>query len=931
MSIEFIGFENLPNTYIKEVAIYDYSETEMEIRTTVCIKDLPDGSIWFDTSELLAQFLKISVYYSTSREDSSEINSGNLDITTLQGIDSKSVKEPKMSEDNLIFEYSFSKIINKDTAHLSVYAFCYISKDQILENLGITVKKSYLGPIKAEKVIDGSALIDNAYVFMRENGEYWSGPVHQKDDGKYMIGSYHTDTPHESLRRMVVKNIKLKDLRSSSQSTERKSRDATNFISDLQVSYNPNTDVNALFMLNIKSLLIQNTKYGSFLEKATDSVIDQILQNFNIKLMTIERHRIQPHKQSGRLRSKAIKAKKTFSRKSIVKTYDQGGLIRNMTRLERRGVFDIVESELRSSASEKTRKRNEIFIEQLGDYKKISKISELFFNYGQGIRTFQFNDYELTDRTPGVYQYKMSLSFIDPINRFLRDLISSMKIDVSNIKRYVGYISRGSDISETPIDYKAICENYVTNYSYLYDLSNRNKQIMLAKNLNLLAPTAVSLESSKKFQKEYMDLYAEFIRFLDYDPEISTNRNTNVSIKSKDSLTARILIEKVFDKIVQPSLNKYGLGYMKSKQTDSLSMFSRIELQQRAEEETTSNYVEPPNFNSPDLPEDVNKGIRDISTNSTAHFGPVLAKDAGTSLSLKFENKAKFPKLNKFFNKAFAKTKDTSGITVTEPEIPQNIPPEDTGETFVDASKIIGSGQSFVDYNEVVDGYNIIDKEMSSTTKIDNTFGGFKNNRTFEVTLANTKKLTGAEAAALPNQLKAVIGGTTSATRESFVSSQTDLLANPSTKNYYEVKNFSVQSLVYIDEFMSDSNGNILLNKPVFKLMSSDNMNSLNKPVVCFLQAYTNNKFNIVEENKTSVLDSVFVLTDKDITVLPDRATNRQQSNYTIQDLTYEVMRSEIVVQTNQKVTVKINNSDDNTEAPVSPRLGTNINLFGNY
>ena len=128
MSIEFIGFENLPNTYIKEVAVYDHSETEMEIRTTVCIKDLPDGSIWFDTSELLAQFLKISVYYSTSREDSSEINSGNLDITTLQGIDSKSVKEPKKTEDNLIFEYSFSKIINNKIKEIAT-GLIYINEN----------------------------------------------------------------------------------------------------------------------------------------------------------------------------------------------------------------------------------------------------------------------------------------------------------------------------------------------------------------------------------------------------------------------------------------------------------------------------------------------------------------------------------------------------------------------------------------------------------------------------------------------------------------------------------------------------------------------------------------------------------------------------------------------------------------------------------
>ena len=68
MSIELVGFENLPNTYIKEVAIFDHSRTQMEVRTTVCVHDLKDGSIWSDTSEFLSQFIKISVFYSTDSD-----------------------------------------------------------------------------------------------------------------------------------------------------------------------------------------------------------------------------------------------------------------------------------------------------------------------------------------------------------------------------------------------------------------------------------------------------------------------------------------------------------------------------------------------------------------------------------------------------------------------------------------------------------------------------------------------------------------------------------------------------------------------------------------------------------------------------------------------------------------------------------------------
>lgn len=934
MSIELVGFENLPNAYIKEVALYEYSDTEMEVRTTVCVHDLQDGSIWSDTSEFLAQFIKISVLFSEDTNQSQDINSGNIDITTIKNIQSKSIKEPMKIEDNLVYQYTFSHITMKQPSHLNVYAFCHISKEQIMENLGIMTSKSYLGPIKAERIFNGSKLVQNAYAFARDNGEYWSGPVHQSSDGKYMIGSYHKNAAHEHVRRIIIKNTKIKDMMDIKRSYEKKSTEVSNILSDLQVSYNSDTDVNALFMLNVKSVLKQKTKHGSFLERASSAVVSEILRDFTIKLMTIERIRIKTHKQSGTLRSAAMKAQKAYSKKMICKSHDQNGVLRNMTRLEKRGTFDVVVSELRSNTEEPNRKTSEIFKEQLSDYKRISKITELFFDYGEEVRTFQFNDYEMTHNTAGEYQYKVNISFIDPINIFLREVTTAIKQDLSEIKKYVGHSSRMRDLTLSSVKYEELVESYVNNYSYIYEITNREKMDMISKKLNLLSPTTATLESTKKFEKEYRELYTEFISFLDYDPEISMRRNFAVSVKSKDSATARIMIDKTFDKIIKPSHNKYGFGYMGEGKMDSMRMLSKREYQSRIQQETESNFISDPNIRSPDLPDSVNSGLRDISTFSTTYVAPIFGKLNSATIGMGLDKSTPFDRVNMLINGArgLQRTNTPRDITTKPPSVPEQEPTPEGEEPFIDSSKIIGSSHEFVTYSEMKDSYNVVDKQTNSATKVDNSLNGYTNNRTFDIVLENTKLLSSEEATRLPNQLKAVIGGTTSATRNNYVSSAGDLLAAPTTKNYYEVNNFSVQQVAYIDGFMKDINNNIMLNKPVYKLMSLNNFSVLDKPVLCFLQAYTNNKFNITDENTTSVLDSVFIMTDRDIANVPDRETNQRQSNYNILDLDYFTMRSEIVVQTNQPVTVNISQTNDDTEQTSTiPIISTNVNLFGSY
>jgi len=117
--------------------------------------------------------------------------------------------------------------------------------------------------------------------------------------------------------------------------------------------------------------------------------------------------------------------------------------------------------------------------------------------------------------------------------------------------------------------------------------------------------------------------------------------------------------------------------------------------------------------------------------------------------------------------------------------------------------------------------------------------------------------------------------------------------------------------------------------------MLLSNFQLTSKPVICFLQSYTNNTFNITDENKVSVVDSSFIMSDIDITVKPNNQTIQDQPTYSTQDISYEFMNSNIVKQTNQRMTVKIQQTSDNSqpalEADISVPINLNTNLFGSY
>ena len=302
------------------------------------------------------------------------------------------------------------------------------------------------------------------------------------------------------------------------------------------------------------------------------------------------------------------------------------------------------------------------------------------------------------------------------------------------------------------------------------------------------------------------------------------------------------------------------------------------------------------------------------------------------SFGLKNVANVPFQKLNKALK--INRRKKEIGLSISSPKIVKQSPTEESDSSFIDSSKILGSNNEFVNYSEVVDSYNVADEISKSSIKISNSLTGFTKNRTFDSVLTKLKDVPEEETAMLPNQLKAVISGEDDSTRTNYSTPEGDLLADPETKNFFELNNFSVQELSYVDGFQADQYGNIMMDKPVYKIMNINNFSSVTKPVVCFMKNYTNNNFNITDEDTVSVIDSSFIMSDVDVTVKQEQTVPTETPNYSIQEINYEFMSSNIVVQTNQKLNVQIEQrAENNVTTPMQtitlPIIMTDT--FGTY
>jgi len=877
MSNELIGFENLPNAFIKEINITNINSKQDLYEVTIRVHDLPDRSVWSATQQDFFKLMRVALLFSTDLTESNSISNGKLDLSTLS-YETKSIMiEPKLIENNTYFELKFKKIFAIGLPNITAFAFCMISREDILSSMGIDLQRNYMGPIKSEKIIQSNNVVSNTNVFIRTDGSYWPGPVHEHN-GRFMEGSYHTSAPHNELTRLSVVNTKIKDNRETIQTSNSQQTTINNTTSKLYVSYSSETDINSIFMINMKSMLMKHTKYGKFLSNTNESVVSTLIKKMTFRMISIQRQRIKSNYRSTSMRSKKIKADKIFSRKNILNTQDD--VNRNVlkkTRFERNGAFDLLPGE----------------VEDTSDYKKIADIEELYFDYGKEIRTFQFTDYEMNFKTPGDYRYKIEFQFVDPTDKFLKEALSVMKTDLSSLSDYLGLFSQNRIVS---LNFNQLVKNYLDHYSYIYELRKASRINLSLKYINHINPATANKSSIFKFLKAYRDLYNNFLVFMDYDDK--KIKNNRLSVKSKENMSSRIIVEKVFDEIITPSKNTLSFSYL-PENTRKTAVYTKSAFLQKAEEEVEEEFVDQPNFSFDQTSSIVGGGFSDVQSTKTAFFGPKEFLNGP-----KKERMSNTRKGSSFLNSSIRDNRRPSGkMDVAVSVQPTPKPKQEVEEGgYLESSKILGSGHEFTGYTEQNDDFNKPSIRTKAQTKFNDSLTQFGSNRTFTATLEATRNISPDEARNLPNQLKAVINGQDSATRSNFIINGNDLLANPSTKNFFELKNFSVKEVVYVDSFEKDARGNLLLNKPVFKTLMLKDFEQLNSPALCFLKDYSNERFNISGAETIQAVNSVFVIADKDISSPRDEEETTTDPIYGTEETEYQFMNSNIVRQTNNVI-----------------------------
>jgi len=906
MTSQLVGFENLPNAFIKSVTITNSSTLEDSLEIIVRVHDLPDRSIWSSTEEFFYKLMRVGLVVATDKTESDLLTSGDLSPMSVKHMSKSLLFEPEETEDSAYFEIKFVKNIKVNLASVTIFAFCFISKMDISDSLGVTVRENYLGPIKSEKVFEASRVVALTNVFMRDDGTYWAGPVHDHN-GRFMEGAQHKSEPHNNLRKLSITNTKIKDKRETIVTQRPQSASVQSLISKLFVSYSSETDVNCMFMVNMKAMLLKHSKYGAFINKASEEIVDSLLNQMHFRMISIQRQRIKQSPRSLKAKSARNRVSKVFHKKNILNTQDDAQRrVLNKTRLERNGSFDVLPGE----------------IENTSDYKKIADIQEMFLDYGTELRTMQFTDYEMTSKTPGDYQYKIQLQFVDPVDKFLSTTLAIMKVDLSNLTQYLNRFRRNRMVID--LDVSETVSNYLKFYSYIYEINEFSRNNLALKFTSLIDAKSTDSNSVYKFLKIYKNLYADYLTFIDLDDQKRSNKL--LSIKSKEPFTSRITIDKTFEEIITPSNNSLTFSYLPENDNKKTAVYTKSVFLEQADRETEDQFVDQPSYSSKRVSDLVAASIADLQSTKTGFFGP--KEFVENFKKNKIRNTLEGAKrLNKSLSKKTRKSSYASkimppGLLIqTVKPVSQDI----TGEKYVESDEILGPNHEFVSYDNVNDDYNRPSVKTKTQKKFLDTFSGFKNNRSVATTVDNIENISPMEAQTLPNQLKAVVNGESEATRSNFMSDQNDLLSHPTTKNLYELKNFSVKEVVYIDGFEKDKNGNLLLNKPMHKTLLLKDFEKLQKPTLCFLKDYVNEKFNITGEEEVQSINSVFIISDRDISAPQKERVSTTASIYKTQDMEYQFMSSNTVKQTNVSIDTPVSPPTSSPTVSTTPTRSTGM------
>ena len=404
--------------------------------------------------------------------------------------------------------------------HLSIFAMTVLETGAVATSrqaYAKQIKPKTQGHTTAEVVIRRGTVKNNAYVYMTPDNGIWAGPMHFQEGkgqqhapsvatsrrsrrrrpprrarrgqfvrqdrrfrspveattGAYMAGAFHSSQPHPILKQQSIPNFIVDDYRLLNEAKEarlqlrpdllekqqnkrrgkrhktpetNKIRKKEKYMSNLYVSRSPSNASNFMFHVDFEKIIRFETQFGKLLETTDPQAKLSILSKSKIKNLRIFRHRV---KRFGKEDSKDAEWP---------------------TRTE---LIAYAAEEYAGNLAMKTREAYPDNANINKAPKLVGAIKEIKVAGSKNLRSFAVSDYDMSDRTDGLFQYSISFQIEDGTIEFAKENLSRLGRAKAELRRYHDQSARQD------------------NYDSVIDGNKRSYQLRLEKKYPLPPKTAL--------------------------------------------------------------------------------------------------------------------------------------------------------------------------------------------------------------------------------------------------------------------------------------------------------------------------------------------------------------------------------------------------------------------------------------------------------
>lgn len=892
MSNSLVGLENLPNTYIKTITLGD-----VNIDVELLMHDVErDGFFVWSDDNLIFDYLKVAIIATSNQQLITGITSGQFSPmprvirrsalmidTTIIEIPVKNFMRTN-ARDRRRFYKKETLSVPENTTQMTLFALAYIDTQELSNALRIVLTgplSQYHSAVASDHVIDDSQIQQTTYLYKETSGETWKGPMHQRSDGRWMGGSYHSTEPHPLLVREVVSNTKIIDKRSISASL-RKELDFKRkpIFSNLSTSYTNEADLVGMFSLDMRTFVLTKTKHGRKMFNVSKNLFESFARDVSINSFEIRRQQVRLKVSSTKLGTRRYGQKLLGSYKTIAASVENAG------RLVSR-----------------------------------SGLSQLYMTPDPLIKSYQFTDEEMSERTRGEFRYEVVVTFSDTTERFLQGLISQMDRNVSDLKVQQEFLFRpqrydrdNNNLVEgtiVPSIFESSIENYYQNLSIMLDIDDEKKTEMIRAKKNAFKADNYTNNEASKFIAEYSALVTKFRRR--FDVQKKTERLVGGKKPSKSLAPGMISLNHVFEETVKFDNVVASYDFLGKQSNKSLASFTKSEYVQRAGKEVSRFFNTSRSTMSNDLADLDKDDMIALQDLDSAKFGFL------SPLSFKFKSQTKdltsLQELDSngisinFINHISEKQNNPrfSSAPVRRPRAPQVKKPVAKSrrtfkkkrigrtkfnfkrtplkinnlktEEYLSVSRYLGSDSEMINVETklgeptvapqtkqvefklvATQGLSVKREKISYDLQSkNNIFEKFKSSAKFD-----RKKL-----AMMPIAIKALINSRSTAAKNNILEAESDILKDSETKISTEMIFHTSQKIEYFAGFEMDSNGLPDVSQPMWEDVTPIALEN-NKRLVCRMRYAQIPELDIkpARELKLLAQNSTFIISDEDIGTL---------------------------------------------------------------